>query len=44
MELSGVSSVRETTLAEVPAGEVRSVEGVYGQEIPAKCIVTLEVD
>jgi len=44
IELSGVSSVREMTLAEVPTGEVRSVDGVYGQEIPAKRIVTLEVD
>lgn len=44
VELSGVSSVRETTLAEVPVGGVQSVDGAYGQEIPAKRIVTLEVD
>ena len=44
MELSGVASVRETTLTEVPVGGVQSVDGAYGQEIPAKRIVTLEVD
>jgi len=32
------------TLAEVPVGEVQAVGGAYEQEIPAKRIVTLEVD
>ncbi|RKX38370.1 MAG: hypothetical protein DRP64_15800, partial [Verrucomicrobia bacterium] len=44
IELSGVSSVRKMTLAEVSVGKVQFVDGVYRQEIPAKRIVTLELD
>ena len=43
IELSGVASVRDSTLAEVPVGKIRSVDGVHRQEVPAKRIVTLEV-
>ena len=44
VEVSGVSAIREMTMAEAPLAEVRSVDGVYGQKIPAKRIVTLEVE
>ena len=44
LELGGVSSIRESTLAEKSVGEVQSVVGVYEQVIPAKRIATLEVE
>ena len=44
VEMSGVSSVREMMMAEVPVGGIQSVDGVYEQEIQAKRIVTLEVN
>ncbi|RKX39094.1 MAG: hypothetical protein DRP64_14685 [Verrucomicrobia bacterium] len=44
VELSGVTSVRKTTLAEISMGEALPVNGVYEQEVLAKRIVTLEID
>jgi len=44
VKVSGMTSVCKTTVAEISVGEAQSVDGAYGQEIPAKRIVTLEVD
>jgi len=41
--VSGTTSVREMTLAEVPLGEAQSVDGEYEREVPPKRIVTLDV-
>ena len=43
IELSGMESVREASLAEVPLGEVRPVDGSDRREVPAKGIVTFEM-
>ncbi|RKX45364.1 MAG: hypothetical protein DRP64_04860 [Verrucomicrobia bacterium] len=42
--VSGMESVREMTLAEVPLGEARSVEREYERGVPAKRIVTLGIE
>jgi len=42
--VSGVGSIREMTLAEVPLGEARSVDGEYEREVPPKRIVTLDLN
>jgi len=42
--VSGITSVREMTLAEVPMDETRPVEEEYNREISPKRIVTVEIE